>query len=343
MASSSWSPTWMVSPPIRPGSTFGPQLDASEPAIASTRARTAAASSSVSGAALVTIAMTMPRCALSRRRYSSLTRGSRRDPAALDEQVDEPQGAGWIRAARAAARHGQRAARRRHGRVVDDRRDLGPPRMSAASRRSSRQRSSWSVSSATCEGGLGVAAGGGDRARHQLADLRPPVGESREEVGDQSALAVAGHRLADHATGGREREVGRPRTRSSAIARCFSASISAAARSRIRSSSSRVAAMSCSRLSARDPLGAVDDVVRLAAGLLERGERAPARPTRGRGAPARRRAAPPRCAIAVPRASSRSARTRTAGATTNSRTKLSSGDDQPEPVDHEPGHAALRR
>ena len=60
--------------------------------------------------------------------------------------------------------------------------------------------------------------------------------------------------------------------RSSAIARCFSASISAAARSRIRSSSSRVAAMSRVARLLGDLLGARQDLVRLAARLGERGQ-----------------------------------------------------------------------
>ena len=71
----------------------------------------------------------------------------------------------------------------------------------------------------------------------------------RQELLDETALALAGHRLADDADRPPEGEVGDLAADLGDGTLTFSASISAVARTRIRSSSARVAAISASRVS----------------------------------------------------------------------------------------------
>ena len=110
----------------------------------------------------------------------------------------------------------------------------------------------------------------------------------RQELLDEPALALVGHRSRRRPCRRPRGRGRRPRPRSSAIARCFSASISAAARSRRRSSSSRVAAMSASRVSWATFWARARISFASRRASLQGRRAAPAPRSRGRDAPARR-------------------------------------------------------
>ena len=77
--------------------------------------------------------------------------------------------------------------------------ELGPPRLDRV------------VTLGDLEGGLGVAARGRVAAGHQAARHQlfgPPTPDVRQELLDEPALALVGHRLADDLAGGEQREVG---------------------------------------------------------------------------------------------------------------------------------------
>ncbi len=116
---------------------------------------------------------------------------------------------------------------------------------SAARRRSACQRVERPVAAGKLERGLGVAAGG--PVVERAISWRSPGSASRPGTprrGGAGARRSSTRRRSCR----RPRWPGRPpRPAGRAMARLFSASISAAARTRIRSSSSRVAAMSASR------------------------------------------------------------------------------------------------
>ena len=143
------------------------------------------------------------------------------------------------------------------------------------------------------EGGLGVAACAAVPSGHQFFDVAGRTARGQELLrragADGRSVIVSpttrlGGPSARSATS----------ARSSAMARCFSASISPAARSRIRSSSSRVAAMSASRVSCATfwARARISFDSRRASARV--GDPLGFRDSRGRGAPARRPSGPAR-------------------------------------------------
>ena len=120
------------------------------------------------------------------------------------------------------------------------------------------------------EGGFGESAWSRVPAGHQLAE--PPVGPLvSARNSDTSRRSRSLVRVSPTTLPAARRARSATSARRSAIARCFSASISAAVRSRSRSSSALVAAMSVSRRVLGDLLSLRQDLVRLAARLLDRG------------------------------------------------------------------------
>ena len=98
----------------------------------------------------------------------------------------------------------------------------------------------------------------------------PAGGRIGEEVGDELALTVTRHRLADDATGGREREVGHlaPQLGDGALALRVDLARRAFAQAGDLLAGGGNLLLAGLR---RDLLGTIEDVVGLAPGLLERG------------------------------------------------------------------------
>ena len=203
-ASRSRSPIWTVSPPRSAGST-SVRRSTVDPAIASTRVRISAVSSVVRGTALVTVATTMPRWALSWRLNCSLTPVQVAGTAALDEQAYEPQRAGGGPGPRAAGHH-REALGRGNGRAVDDAarpragrgcrpRSRGRRASRRARRRAGRPRRPPPRSARAAWWGVPSACG-------------PAGGRVGEELGRRACAGGRRHGFADDAAGGREGEVG---------------------------------------------------------------------------------------------------------------------------------------
>ncbi len=207
-ASRSRSPIWTVSPPRSAGS-IAVRRSTVDPAIASTRVRIAAVSSLVSGRgggdrghddpvvrvqlALVLVAHPLQVA----------------DPASLDDQAHEPERTRADPALEQLPRPPPRRWAERDGRAVDDRLDLGPREHVGSEREVVAPAVELAVAQGDLEGRLRVAAGGRGRRPSVAPSAGGPAGgRIGEEVGHELALAIAGHRLADHATGGREGEVG---------------------------------------------------------------------------------------------------------------------------------------
>ena len=338
LPSMSRSPTRTMSPPISAGSTS--VSSATRPPVSSSRrAAIARTSSSVSGAALVAVAWVDPvalvvEAARTRRRRAAAARSGRAGRAA-----GRGCGPGGCRLGEHALRARRSAARAAspgwRGRPSASR----PPTIAAAASSSRRQTSTRPVAGRDLEGGLGVAARRGVAAGHQLARRRPrtPAPASARNSSTSRRWRSVGHRLADDAAGGRQREVGdlaaqlgrsraasRPRSRRSparaaARARPCVAAMSASRDSwatfwaRVRMSfASRRASWSAARRSASADSRSLARLLGVAQALLD--------PLPGA-----------RSSIRVTGLS----RTASTGSPRRT-TKLSDGDDDPEQVDLEP-------
>ena len=154
---------------------------------------------------------------------------------ALAEQLGRARLGASLDGDRRVVEDAQRRARRRHDAAAVSR--SRPPRLERV------------VALGDLEGRLGVAACGRVPARPSVLRVRRAV-PARWPGTPRPGGARARRSSISPTTGRRRRGPGRrPRRGARPSARCFSASMSAAARSRIRSSSSRVAAMSASRVS----------------------------------------------------------------------------------------------
>ena len=192
----------------------------------------------------------MPCRRLSRRRNSAATRGSC--------SIRPRRSMSWMRLSggRPATRAQKVVSTMRHGLERDGRvgERVSDGRLTDESRRPPAPPPGIdrAVTLGDLEGRLRVATSG----RNPVWPSVPRVADrgAAEELIDETPLALVRHRLTDDRAGRRGAPGRRPRPRTSAMARTFSASMSAAARTRIRSSSSWVAAMSA-RDSPRRPSG----------------------------------------------------------------------------------------
>ena len=252
---------------MRSGST-SVRRSTREPAIASTRLRIAAVSSAVSGTALVTVAMTTPRWALSWRLYSSLTRGRACTLPRSTRRVTSRRAPAEIRGSSSWRTISTRCDERDRG-AVHGRLDVGPAEHLRRGGEVRLPAVELVLREGHLEGGLRVAPGGGDGPGSSV--VRPAGRGLGQEVGDELALAVGGHRLTDHAPGGGEGEVGDLPAQLGDGPLLLRLDLGGGALLHPGELLAGGRDVLLARLG-RDLLGAVDDLVRLAAGLLQGGE-----------------------------------------------------------------------
>ena len=244
----------------------------------------------------------MPRCAVQQAPVLGGDAVQIVDPAALDEQADQPQRPAADAAARAACPRSRESLAQRHAPGCARRaRPSGRPSESprrvevVAPARRARRRAGRARRRPRRSGAAAVVGRAISVAPSAPSDGRTPAGSARNSSTSRRWRSVR-HGLADDAAGGLRGRGRRPRPGARRGRAVFSASISLVARSRRRSSSSRGRGDVCVARLLGDLLGAGQDLVRLAASLAEGGQALLLGATRGRAAPAPRPGAPARSA-----------------------------------------------